>query len=74
MTNVEEQDRSDYISIYIFSERRKDMAIDNAITLIPIITVLIVLYSLAWHNQPAKHPVKEPARPKQAPPKQRKQV
>jgi len=42
--------------------------------LFPIVTVLIVLYSLAWHNQPAKNPVKEPARPKQVPPKQRKQI
>ena len=50
------------------------MAIDNAITLIPIITVLTVLYSLAWHNQPARHPVKEAAKAKQRPPKQRKQI
>jgi len=46
---------------------------NDTIILLPIITVLIVLYSLGWHNQPARHPVKEPARVKQVPPKQRKQ-
>ncbi len=46
---------------------------NTTITLFPVIVVLIVLYSLGWHNQPARHPVKEPARAKQVPPKQRKQ-
>jgi len=46
---------------------------NDTIILLPIVTVLVVLYSLAWHNQPARHPVKELARAKQVPPKQRKQ-
>ncbi len=49
------------------------MAMDNAITLLPIITALTVLYSPAWHNQPARNPEKQPSIDKQAPPKQRKQ-
>ena len=47
------------------------MTLDSAITLLPIIGVLTVLYSLAWHNQPARNPIKEVSKDPQAPPKQR---
>ena len=48
------------------------MTIDTTIALLPIIAVLTVLYSLAWHNQPARNAVKELSRDPQAPPGQRR--
>lgn len=36
------------------------------LTNIAIIVVLAVLYGLAWHNRPAKEPVKETRRDKDA--------
>ena len=48
------------------------MTIDSAIALLPIVAVLTVLYSLAWHNQPARNPVKELSIDPQGPPRQRR--
>jgi hypothetical protein len=48
------------------------MTIDTAIALLPIIAVLTILYSLAWHNQPARNPNKELSKNPQAPPEQRR--
>jgi hypothetical protein len=47
------------------------MTLDTTITLLPITVLLTVLYSLAWHNQPARNPVKELPREPQVPPKRR---